>query len=59
MNLTIDSLLTRSETASQVIGIVRDIVKFIKRSVYASDDLRKNQRDASGMKAKQRSLFYK
>ncbi|KAF2886188.1 hypothetical protein ILUMI_19985 [Ignelater luminosus] len=46
VNLTIDNLLTRSETASQIIGKVREIVKFIKRSVHASDELRKKQRDA-------------
>ncbi|KAF2886886.1 hypothetical protein ILUMI_19289 [Ignelater luminosus] len=46
VNLTIDNPLTRSETASQIIGKVREIVKFIKRSVNASDELRKKQRDA-------------
>lgn len=41
VNLTIENPLTRSETASQIIGKEREIVKFIKRSVNASDELRK------------------
>ncbi|KAF2880573.1 hypothetical protein ILUMI_25597 [Ignelater luminosus] len=52
VKLTIDNPLTRSETASQIIGKVREIVKFIKRSVNASDELRKKQRDA-GLKESQ------
>ncbi|CAG4927882.1 unnamed protein product [Colias eurytheme] len=46
MNLAIDNPLTKTaETASQIIGKEREIVKFIKRSVNASDELRKKQRD--------------
>ncbi|XP_028157050.1 zinc finger BED domain-containing protein 1-like [Ostrinia furnacalis] len=57
VNLTIDNPLTRSETASQIIGKVREIVKFIKRSVNASDELRKKQREAGCKEGQTKKLI--
>ncbi|XP_054745728.1 zinc finger BED domain-containing protein 4-like [Anastrepha obliqua] len=46
INLVVTQAIDKSTEVSSLIIKVSDIVKFIKRSVYASDDLRKKQMEA-------------
>ncbi|XP_017470532.1 PREDICTED: zinc finger BED domain-containing protein 4-like [Rhagoletis zephyria] len=46
LNLVVTQAIDKSTEVSALISKVRDIVKFIKRSVNASDELRKKQIDA-------------
>lgn len=46
VNLVVTQSIDKSVDCSALISRVRDIVKYIKRSVNASDELRKKQKDA-------------
>ncbi|XP_011858529.1 PREDICTED: zinc finger BED domain-containing protein 1-like [Vollenhovia emeryi] len=55
LNLVVTNSLDKAKTASMIISKVREIVKFIKRSVNASDELRKKQREAGKMEGQTKS----
>lgn len=55
VNLVVMNSLDKSNIASTIISKVREIVKFIKRSVNASDELRKNKERMERRKARQKN----
>ncbi|KAJ0180829.1 hypothetical protein K1T71_002914 [Dendrolimus kikuchii] len=57
VNLVVTNSLDKSQMASAIINKVREIVKFMKRSVNASDELRKKQKENSLMEGKVKKLI--
>lgn len=58
MNLLLINSLDKAKTSFLIICKVRETVKFVKRSVNASDELRKKQRDIGVKEGQTRKLIH-